>query len=346
MCFLLVAGCSPKQPPVYQLIQSYQKGKHDAVVELAEKLIAENPDDAQAHRFLVKSALATGRLGEYGNRYQEYVQANPATAGYHFGLGYIHTQSQDFDAAIPELQKAVELNPDIEYVHYVLGWIHLFSGYEKADDATGLAEWEKEEQMNPRSLGALQVYNDRADYYLRIGNSEAAEKDYEKITLYAFAPGDITAARNFMVRIQSLRDEMARLEAEVESKPDDPRAYFELGVMQYKNSKVDEAIGTWLKAVELDPDNAELQNYLGKALLEKGNFADASDHLRRVTELEPAIETAYYNLAFAEENLGRTEMAIEHYRKYVELNPMAPRINEVEQKIATLEEQVGAGKEG
>ncbi len=339
---LLIAGCAPKQPPIFQLIELEQKGKYDEVIQLAEKLTAQNPDDTQAFRFLVRAARAKGELEKYREKYQRLAEANPDTAGYHFVLGYIDTQLEDFDAAISELRKAIELKPDIEYAHYVLGWIYINSGYPGRDPEKGLAEWEKEEQLNPKSLGALQVYNDRASYYLRIGDGDAAEKDYEKITLYAFAPGDISGARKFISQIRALRDELAKLEADVKEHPDDADLRTKLGVLQYKNGRVKDAIETWQKAVELDPDNAELRNDLGKALLEDERYSEAAEHLRKAVELDSKMATAYYNLAVAEELLGKAKMALEHYKKYVELNPMAPRLDEVKQKIATLEAQTGA----
>jgi tetratricopeptide (TPR) repeat protein len=339
---LLIAGCAPKQPPIFQLSELEQQGKYDEAIQLAEKLTAENPDDSQAFRFLVRAARAKGELEKYREKYQRLTEANPDTAGYHFVLGYIYTQLEDFDTAISELRKAIEVKPDIEYAHYVLGWIYINSGYAGADAEKGLVEWEKEEQLDPKSLGALQVYNDRATYYLLIGNGDAAEKDYEKITLYAFAPGDISGARKFVSQIRMLRDELARLEADVKDNPDDAGLRAKLGVLQYKNGRVKDAIETWQKAVELDPDNAELRNDLGKALLEDERYSDAAEHLRKAIGLDSKMVAAHYNLAVAEELLGQPKIALEHYKKYVELNPMAPKLDEVKQKIATLEAQAGA----
>ena len=344
MCFLSLAGCAPKQPPIITLIQLLQENKHDEAIELAEKLVAEDPNNSQAYRFLIQAVTAKGETEKYRTKYQDLIAANPNVAGYHFALGYVHTNMQDLDAAVPEFQKAIELNPSIEYAHFMLGWIHMMqpdADYEKA-----LAEWKKEEQLNPQSLGALQVYTTRADYYLRIGNAEDAEKDYEKIAMYAFAPGDRESARQLITQIRSLRDEMARLEAEAKNKPDDPDVHYQLGILQYKNSRVKEAIETWLKAVELDAENAELRNYLGKALLEEGRHEEAARQLQKAIELNPNMPTVYYNLAVAEEFTGETALAVEHYKKYIELNPMAPKLEAAKQRVATLEGEIDAGEQG
>ncbi len=346
LCFLLLAGCGKKDPEIFKLVQLFQEAKYDEAIALAEKLVKANPDDSQAHRFLIKSAVAKGEQEKYKARYQELVQTKPEVAGYHFALGYLYSQTQDFDAAMQELEKSIELNPGIGYARYTLGWIYLQPEYEGMDLEKALAKWKEEEQLDPKSFGALQVYADRADYYVRIGDAEGAEKDYEKISMYAFAPGDRTGAKTLITRIRSLRDELARLKAEAKENPEDPKIRLDLGILQYKNGKVKEANETWLEAVRLDPDNATLRNYLGKGLLEDGRYEEAVEHFEKAAELDPTITTVYYNLAVAEEFIGKTGEAIAHYKKYVELNPMAPRLDEVKQRVATLEGGSGVKEEG
>ncbi|MBI5116736.1 tetratricopeptide repeat protein [Candidatus Poribacteria bacterium] len=344
VCLVLLAGCASKEPPIYKLISLYQQQKYDEAIALAEKLTAKNPDDSQAYRFLVRSALAKNELEKYQQKYRERIQQKPGVAGYHFALGYVETQLKNIDAAIAELQKALEINPNIEYAHYVLGWIHINTEHPGADPEKGLAEWAKEEQLNPKSLGALQVYADRANYYLRAGNADAAEKDYEKITLHAFAQADITGAQNVISRIQELRDELAKAEAEVKNDPKNPESHFKLGMLQYNNGRLKDAIETWLKTVDLDPDNAELRNYLGKALLEDKQYGDAAKQLQEAVKLDSKMVMAYYNLAVAEDFFGQPKKALEHYKKYIELNPAAPKLDAIKERIATLEQEAAPKK--
>lgn len=348
VCILLSVGCSGRQPPIYRLIQLMQEGKHDEAIALGEKLTAENPDNTQAYRFLLKSASAKSQEEfeeEYKKKYGELIQADPNIAGYHFALGYVHAHLQELDAALAEFQKAIELNPDIEYAHYMIGWIYFNWQNPKKDAVKALAEWKKEEQLNPRSLGALQVYADRADYYLRIGKSDGAIRDYEKVAMYGFARDDIRDARGLITRIRAIKDELARLENEARNNPDDANIRVDLGKMQYKNSMIEKAIETWAKGVELDPENAELRNYLGKGLHEVGRHAEAAAQLKKAVELDPTLTMSYYNLAMTEDVLGKTDDAIEHYNRYIELNPMSPRLEPVKQRIAELEGKADSREE-
>ncbi len=346
VCILVLAGCAEKEPPIIKLIKLMQDGEYDAAIEFGEKLVKQNPDNSQAHRFLLSSAMNKGMGEEYRAKYEELVKANPTTAGNRFGLGYILTNLGNFDAAVLEFEKALELNPEIEHAHYMLGSIYMRPDYANADPEKALSEWEKEVQLNPQSLGALQVYTARADYYLRMGEAEGAEKDYEKIAMYAFAPGDRESARTLITRIRALRDELARLEAEAREKPDDPGVHYQLGIVQYNNAKIREAIETWQRASELNPTDANTRNYLGKALLEEGRKEEAIEQFQKVIELDPNMAAAYYNLAVAEESVGKTAMAAEHYKKYLELNPVAPMADQIKQRITVLEGETATEEKG
>ena len=93
--------------------------------------------------------------------------------------------------------------------------------------------------------------------------------------------------------------------------------------------------------VLIDAENPELRNFLGKGLFEMGRHEEAAKHLGKAIELDPMQATPYYNLAVIEDILEKTDAAIEHYNKYIELNPMAPKLESVKQRIAELKEKAG-----
>ncbi len=348
-CAALLFGCAEQEPPIFKLIQLMQEGKSDEAIALGEKLTTENPDNTQAHRFLLRSVFEKNETEKYRKTYEDLARANPEVAGYRFGLGYILIRLEDMEQAMAEFQKALELNSDLEYAHYMVGWLYFNPAFSGRNQEKALAEWEKEEQLNPRSLGALQVYADRADYYVTGGDPDNAIEDYEKVAMYGFARDDIRDARERITGLRALKDELARLEAEVRTNPDEPSVIIELGKLQYSNAMFDEAIETWTKAVEAYPENAELRNYLGKVILEGGRAEEATKHLQKAVDLDPTHAMAYYNLAIAEDILEKTADALGHYKKYLELNPMTTHLDVVKKRIAELtelEEKAGAKAEG
>ncbi|HVV71494.1 MAG TPA: tetratricopeptide repeat protein, partial [Verrucomicrobiae bacterium] len=70
-----------------------------------------------------------------------------------------------------------------------------------------------------------------------------------------------------------------------------------LGLLKFRQSKYDEALDALSRAAKLDPKNAEVQNYLGLTLSEKGLRGPAEAALRKAIELQPNYAGAHYNLA-------------------------------------------------
>jgi spermidine synthase len=127
----------------------------------------------------------------------------------------------------------------------------------------------------------------------------------------------------------------------------------------------EEAMACFVNAVRLDPNSADAQGSLGKALAQAGQADEAIKHLKLATELDPvnvdryadltmalsgldrprpqeeieAIEgligldnknfEAFYNLALTLEQVGRDGEAIERYRQAISLRPdrFEPRAN-------------------
>ena len=92
-----------------------------------------------------------------------------------------------------------------------------------------------------------------------------------------------------------------------------------------KKGDMDGAMREWLKAIELDPRDANLHNYVGAALMQQGKFDDALSHLRTALESNPDADEAHGNMGLALMQEGKLEEATAHLRKALEINPMNAR---------------------
>jgi tetratricopeptide (TPR) repeat protein len=102
--------------------------------------------------------------------------------------------------------------------------------------------------------------------------------------------------------------------------------------LRFRQNKVDEAIDLLSRAAEMDPKNAETQNYLGIALSEKGLRGPAENALRKAVELNPNYAVAHHNLAvvYASQQPPFLELAKYHYNKSLELgHPADPAIEKM-----------------
>jgi Flp pilus assembly protein TadD len=83
------------------------------------------------------------------------------------------------------------------------------------------------------------------------------------------------------------------------------------------------------QALELNPDESLILNYLGYSWVDQGmNLKQAMDYIRKAVELKP--DDGYYvdSLGWAYYRLGNMPAAVEHLERAVELRPDDPIIND------------------
>lgn len=78
----------------------------------------------------------------------------------------------------------------------------------------------------------------------------------------------------------------------------------------------------------------------GRAAYDAGDFEVSVEHFHDVYELFPHPNVSY-RLGLSYERIGDAEMAIQHLRRFLELDPEAPERGRIERTIADLEEQLG-----
>ena len=79
--------------------------------------------------------------------------------------------------------------------------------------------------------------------------------------------------------------------------PDDAYTLSLLGNLRFRQERYDDALDALSRAAKLDPQNPEIQNYLGLALSQKGERKAAETAFRKAIELDPNYASAHNNLA-------------------------------------------------
>lgn len=90
-----------------------------------------------------------------------------------------------------------------------------------------------------------------------------------------------------------------------------------LGKIKYQQEKYDEALEALSRAARDIPQNAEIQNYLGVTLSQKGLRGPAETALRKAIQIDPGYGSAHNNLAviYATQTPPLLELARWHYQK-------------------------------
>jgi tetratricopeptide (TPR) repeat protein len=104
-------------------------------------------------------------------------------------------------------------------------------------------------------------------------------------------------------------------------RPESPGAHINLGRALHAKGRVNEAIASYRRALDLDPKLAAAHNNLGSALLGKGRLDEAIVSYRRALDLDPTDALAHHNLGAALEAKGLLDEAIASYRRALDLDP-------------------------
>jgi tetratricopeptide (TPR) repeat protein len=98
-------------------------------------------------------------------------------------------------------------------------------------------------------------------------------------------------------------------------------AHADLGLALFRSGRVDEAMGHFQTAVQINPAYADGRNDLGTALLQKGSVDEAIIQYRKALAINPGFAPAHYNLGAALFQTGSLDEAIAHYQKALAINP-------------------------
>jgi tetratricopeptide (TPR) repeat protein len=103
-------------------------------------------------------------------------------------------------------------------------------------------------------------------------------------------------------------------------------AHYELGVTLEEQGNSTVAATHYLEALRINPNHVKAHNNLGIILADQGNFKDAVYHYKKALQINPKYAGAYYNLGKIFANQGKIEEAILQYRKGLQFSPNMTQI--------------------
>jgi len=105
--------------------------------------------------------------------------------------------------------------------------------------------------------------------------------------------------------------------------------YYARGVSRERQGNWDEAEADFMKALELEPDQPYVLNYLGYSWLEQGiRYEEALDMIQKAVDQRPDDGFIVDSLGWAYYRLGDYETAVTYLERAVELDPNDPTIND------------------
>jgi tetratricopeptide (TPR) repeat protein len=110
----------------------------------------------------------------------------------------------------------------------------------------------------------------------------------------------------------------------IELQPQWAQVHLALGVALWDQHKVDDAVTVFRRAVALEPNNGNTHYQLGRALVDQNNSQEAEKHLRKAIALNPEGNMSYISLGNALTDQGKPNEAIAAYRQSIQVSPDQP----------------------
>jgi tetratricopeptide (TPR) repeat protein len=180
------------------------------------------------------------------------------------------------------------------------------------------ADPKTEKKSYHKLSGSAAVLVAEAQSYFTNHQYDKAAADYEEILKHN-QNNPLTLANLASAELEQnkVADADAHIQAALALEPNDSFNLSVLGRVRFSEGNLDGALDALDCAVKLNPQNAQIQNFLGVALAQKGLRVQAETAFRKAVEIDPSYGEAHKNLAiiYLSTVPPMVEMARWHYEK-------------------------------
>jgi tetratricopeptide (TPR) repeat protein len=295
-------------------------GRFDDGIAVADKFAAQGYADPLI-QLVKKSLVAHQRPGLFAANVQS------GAAEMFRGVSLIFARDGSNALAVGFLQLGLYLDPHNDGVALLLGQMFDDAGQHKQanDIYAGLGT------SSPLRLAAsvrvaqnVNSMGNRPEAITQLGNIVRSNPDnLEALSILAQ-----------LLRFDSQYDASATIYTQALSlddgnRPADWALYYQRGIAYERGGKWDKAQPDFLKALDLNPDQPDVLNYLGYTWVDKGqNLTQALDMIQKAVKAQPTDGFIVDSLGWAFFKLGRVDDAVSTLEQAVQLKPNDPAIND------------------
>jgi tetratricopeptide (TPR) repeat protein len=318
----------------------------DAEKELSS-ILKVAPNEPAALNLLGTIRAKQGRLREAEKFFMRAVGGDNKYVGAHMNLAQLYTLMGQPKNTISELRAVLLLDPKNAEALDRLARLLLAQG--EIDE--GIKAIEQAEQSQPLSATLLVLLGDA---YLKKGNAAKAEERYQLaleqqsddtdavlgLAQASQFKGDANTASLYLARARKMvatsADTLYRfalvalgaglyeeangtLLAAIKLNPNDPAFFLALGTTWIKKPDLVEAEQAFRRALNLQPDSPRAQMYLGYTLLEQKKYPEAREWLEKSVQKDRSVPETFYYLGQIAQEQNEDEQAIEFFKQALAL---------------------------
>ncbi len=255
-------------------------GRYLEAIADFEQALALDPHSVPAIALLCTALMPLGRYAETITHYDRLVELQP-NANLFVGRAAAHVVIQDFEQALADLRRALELDPGEVDAYELRGEVY----FETARYEPALADFTRVVDLDP---GRVLARINRAATLSKLGQPDEAVKEINRA---------------------------------LESDPDNHQGLLNRAALLAEQNRFDAALRDLDRVIELDPTSAKALAGRGQLLGESGARDQALVDLNRAIELEPATEWIRVERGDILFRMGRYREALADFDRAIALNP-------------------------
>lgn len=227
-----------------------QQEKWEETVKVYQKASEIKPDNSWYHNSLGEALKKLEKWEEAVITYRKAIELNPDFSWSHNNLADCLFKLEKWEEAVEPYRQAIELNPDFTWSYINLG-----------NTLWEIGNWQ--EAIEPYSH-ALELKADFPEAYQKLGSAlqKRAKLDLEE------------SIKWYKKAIENNPDNEQLYHKAIEVKPEDHTLYLQLGNTLAKKGKTHGAIAFYQLGLQINPDDAEIQEQLEKILPKKNTFRE------------------------------------------------------------------------
>jgi tetratricopeptide (TPR) repeat protein len=316
-----------------------RQGKYEEALTTVKQAVKKDPDSPEAgyNEGLLLDVL--GRYDESAQVYEHMVDLTSHANGAYTAdeknnraifierLGAVYHEQNKVDEAIATYQKLIDLGGDYA-LHGYQGEVDVYRDAKMFDKAIEVSR--KAVEANPKNRNLK---------LMLAGELVDQGKDDEGIGMARGMFNNTSEDREVWLTLGQIYTRIHKWKEAEEAlnkatplttkKDDSIYLFFLKGGLAERQKHSEQAEQYFHQALELDPNNAAVLNYLGYMLADKGTrLPEALKMIRKAVELEPMNGAYLDSLGWAYFKLGQFELAEENLRRAVERDQTDPTVHD------------------